>query len=413
MKMPVAKVAAAALFAAASAVATAQDKKESIRPEVGKPLQAAQEFLKAEKSKEALDKINEADAVSDKTGFEVYVISRLRISAAVAAGDVPAAITGFEAAIASGRLTPEEQREMMYGLARSYYSQKDFAKAAAWAARHLKEGGTDPNARLLMIQSYFQANDFDAAARELAADVQAAEKDGKVPPEDRMRLLAGCYQKLDDNARFRAVLEKLVTHYPKNDYWNQLFYRTRRGATYTDPLALDLLRIRLKAGGPEDADDYMELASSAMKQGYPAEAKKAIDRGFAEGVLGVGPDAGSHKLMRDNVEKTLAIDRKNLEGNADEKFAQGQKDNGQALIDLGFAYVTHGQYDRGIKLMERGMAKGGGTGKSKWPQDPRLRLAIAYLLAGRKDQAIQTFNEAQRAADIGRLWIIYAGTLKD
>src|SRR5258708_19438498 len=244
MKTAVGKVGAGVVVGAGSVFGEEQDKKETIRPEVGVPLQAAQELLKAEKSKEALEKINEADAVSDKTGFEVYVINRLRISAALGAGDVPAAITGFEATIASGRLTPEEQLQMMLGLARSYYSPKDFAKPAAWASRNLKEGGTDPQARLLMIQSYYLANDFNTAARELAADVQAAEKDGKVPPEDKMRLLAGCYQKLDDVARYRAILEKLVTHYPKTDYWSQWFYRTRRGSTDTAPLALDLRRSR-------------------------------------------------------------------------------------------------------------------------------------------------------------------------
>ena len=47
------------------------------------------------------------------------------------------------------------------------------------------------------------------------------------------------------------------------------------------------------------------------------------------------------------------------------------------------------------------------------PQDSRLRLGISYLLAGQKEKAIATFREAERAADIARLWIIYAGTLKE
>ena len=42
---------------------------ESLRPEVGKPLQAAQELMKAQKYKEALAKIREADAVSGKTAY--------------------------------------------------------------------------------------------------------------------------------------------------------------------------------------------------------------------------------------------------------------------------------------------------------------------------------------------------------
>jgi hypothetical protein len=411
MKKPLLALAAAVLVAGAGAIAVAQDKKEALRPEVGTPLQAAQDLLKGDKPAEALAKIDEADAVADKTPFETYIVNRLRISAALGANDVPSAIKGLEATIASGRLTPTEQLQMTQGLAGAYYSQKEFAKSAQWSARYIKEGGTDPKARLMMIQSYYFANDFATAARELAVDVEAAEKEGKAAPEDKMRLLAGCYQKLDDGPRYFSALESLVIRYPKKEYWYQLFYRTRKGSTYTDPLALDLLRIRLKAGGPEEADDYMDLADSALKQGYPAEAKKAIDRGYSDGVLGTGPEADRHKRLRDSVEKTLANDRKSLEGNTDEKYAEAQKDSGQALIDLGFAYVTNAQYDRGIKLMERGMAKGGGTGKTKFPQDPKLRLGIAYLLAGQKEKALATIREAPKSADIGRLWIVYAGTI--
>ena len=42
---------------------------EKVRPEVGKPLQAAQDMMKANKFKEALAKVREADAVSGKTPF--------------------------------------------------------------------------------------------------------------------------------------------------------------------------------------------------------------------------------------------------------------------------------------------------------------------------------------------------------
>src|SRR6185295_5874153 len=43
---------------------------QSVRPEVGKPLQAASELLRAGKAKEALGKIREADAVGGKTAAE-------------------------------------------------------------------------------------------------------------------------------------------------------------------------------------------------------------------------------------------------------------------------------------------------------------------------------------------------------
>src|ERR1700682_6553636 len=146
-------------------VALAQDKGENLRPEVGKILQGAQELLKAQKPKEALAKVREADVVSGKTPYESYVVERMRAAAAAGAGDVPAAIQAFEAVIASGRLPQPELLTMTQALAGSYYRNKDYPKAIAWGARYFKEGGTDPQLRLMLIHSYYLNGEYDAAAQ--------------------------------------------------------------------------------------------------------------------------------------------------------------------------------------------------------------------------------------------------------
>jgi tetratricopeptide (TPR) repeat protein len=116
--------------------------------------------------------------------------------------------------------------------------------------------------------------------------------------------------------------------------------------------------------------------------------------------------------MRDIVERQLAEDRESLRGTELETKAEAQKDGGLALVNLGFAYVTNGQYDRGIALMERGMAKGASSGvPNKKAQDSRLHLGIAYLMAGRKEKALEIFKSidgVHGAADLGRLWAIHA-----
>ena len=60
---------------------------EAVRPEIGKPLQAASALLKANKFKDALAKIQEVDGVSGKTPNEIYLIESMRGSAASGAGD--------------------------------------------------------------------------------------------------------------------------------------------------------------------------------------------------------------------------------------------------------------------------------------------------------------------------------------
>src|SRR5512135_2160203 len=57
--------------------ALAQEKKapgNSARPEVGKPIQAALDLLKHKRGKEALAKVQEADAVPNKSPYEAYLV---------------------------------------------------------------------------------------------------------------------------------------------------------------------------------------------------------------------------------------------------------------------------------------------------------------------------------------------------
>ena len=86
-------LAATAVLAAALGTAQAQ----TVRPDVGKPLQQAAELLKAGKAREALAKVREADAVGGKSGAEQLMIDRMRAAAAQRAGDTGAAIQAFEA----------------------------------------------------------------------------------------------------------------------------------------------------------------------------------------------------------------------------------------------------------------------------------------------------------------------------
>ena len=63
-------------------LAGAASAQETVRPEVGKPLQAAQELIKSARYKEALAKVREAEAGGARNANENYLIERMRIAAA-------------------------------------------------------------------------------------------------------------------------------------------------------------------------------------------------------------------------------------------------------------------------------------------------------------------------------------------
>jgi tetratricopeptide (TPR) repeat protein len=80
--------------------------------------------------------------------------------------------------------------------------------------------------------------------------------------------------------------------------------------------------------------------------------------------------------------------------------------NGTGLINLGYAYVTLGQYDKGITLIQEGIAKGG----LQNTEDAKLRLGYSLALAGRKDEAIktlQTVTGTDGRGDLARYWIMW------
>lgn len=64
-----------------------------------------------------------------------------------------------------------------------------------------------------------------------------------------------------------------------------------------------------------------------------------------------------------------------------------KKNNSVAMVNLGFSLVAQGQYDLAHCAFGKGIAKG----VAKRPEDARLHLAIAQVLAGQTDKAKQTF----------------------
>ena len=397
-------VAAAVLLAAGVATATPSFAQETVRPEIGKPLQAAQELVKAGRYREALGKVREAEAVGARNANETYLIERMRLAAASGAGDAETAAHSFEALSSSGRIQPAEKLRMMESIAGSYYRAQQYPKAMQWSQRYLREGGTSGAIRTMLIQSQYLSGDFAGATRELMAEIQASERAGATPPEDRLKLLLNAASKQGDNNAYVYAMEKLVTYYPKKEYWVDLLSRMQRKQGFSDRLSLDAYRLSLATGSMTAAADYMEMAQLALQADLASEGKQVIDKGIASGALSTGAQADRAKRLKALVDKKLAEDAATHA--EDEKQAMAAK-SGDALVSLGLYAVYNGQAAKGVQLMQQGIAKGG----LKRPEDAKLHLGIAQLVAGDKAKAQATFKTVQGTdgtADLARFWALYA-----
>lgn len=379
-------------------------KGQSVRPEIGKPLQAAIDLLKAKKGKETLLKLKEADAVADKTPYETYMVERVRGQAAAMAGDPGTAARSLEAAAVSPAAPAADRLVLIAGAAGQYYLVKDYAKCADLTSRYLKEGGTDPALRTLRVQALYLNNDFARAGEELAALIKAQEENGKPASEEQLQLYSTICLKQHDTACYGTALEKLLTRYPKPDYWLTAIYELTKGNGFPARHALDVARLKLYTHTMRTTGEYFEAAQLSMQDGYPAEAKDIIDRGYAAGLLGTGAEADRHRRLRDMVAKSLAEDTRTL--GREDAAAAAAKD-GTVLLSTGFNYVLRGQADKGLPMMEQGLQKGG----FKHPDDAKLRLGIAQVLAGHGHPAAQTLagvHGTDGTSELARLWAVAA-----
>ncbi len=388
--------------------AAAQPKPDTVRPELFKLLDPAQvkPLMDAKNYTEMQNRITQAEAFPDKTPYETYVLNRMKLSLATATNNEQAQIAALEAIISSGKLPDADKPQFTQALAGMYYNAKNYPKAIEWFKRFQAENPASADtATSPLVRSYYLSNDFANATKLLRPQLEAAEKAGKAPSNEDLRLYASAANRLKDDNAYLYGLEQLITYYPNDDYWMDTIHRgVVRKPGFQEANITDVLRLEFAAVKVLTPEMYVELAETALKDGFPTEAKKVVDAGFAAGVLGTGGSAAQHRQLRDRATKEAANDAKNI---ASGEASAAKSKTGAGLVNLGWAYVTMDQFDKGIGFIEQGIAKGG----LKSPDEAKVRLGLAYLRAGQKDKAIATFQSVKAGgglSDIAKYGIVLA-----
>ena len=373
---------------------------EGVRPEVGKPLQAAQALIKQRKGREAMAEIAKAEAVPNRTAYENQIIAQMKAAASSSMGDNDATIRNNMAVLDSGKVSGREATALVEGIAVAYYNKKDYAEAIKWSQRYFKEGGADPAMRTVLLQSYYLGNDCASVNKMLGNGGEE-----RKASEEELQILANCYQRQKDTAGYVGAIEKLVLFYPKKDYWIDLLAHVQRKPGFaSDRLAVHVYRLRMAIGMTLDTNDYMEMAQLALQAGVPSEAKAIVDKGYDTKALGTGSQAERHQRLRDLVAKNLAETQRNRA--KEEADAMAAKD-GNDLVRVGLNYVYEGKTDKGLRLIETGIKRD----LLKRPEDAKLLYGEALLKAGQNAKAVSVFKEVRGTdgtADLARLWILEA-----
>jgi tetratricopeptide (TPR) repeat protein len=381
-----------------------QQNPPSVSAKVAKPLKAALDAIQKEHWDEAVARLHEAQALGDRTPFDDYQIDEFLGFVAIKQNNYADAAAALERSFNSGFLPADRTTERNRNLAWLYYQLKNYPKAIEFGNRWIAgtAGHPLPDAYVIVGHSQYLLKNYRDALKMMQSAVEATQALGHVPQEAWLEVQLGCYVQLQDQPGMIAVLSMLVTAFPKDNYWTELFDLLQRQPDTDDRSRLNIYRLMFELGALKTADDYVEMARLALQLGVPGEAVTVLQQGIDRQVLsGKNKEQGA-ALLREA--KTAARDDQETLPRS-QKEAEAAK-SGESDVQLGIAFLTYDEYDQALAALQRGIGKGG----LKRPDEAQIALGRALLKLKRPDEARAAFEKVDgtaKLAAIAKLWASY------
>ena len=371
----------------------------TVRPEVAKSLQAAQDALKAGQADNALTLSQQTLALPGITAVEKPIIQRTLAVAALQAKNFPLAVSTLESLIKDMPAdTPAAQkRPLIESLLNASQQAQDFPRLVEWARTYLKMEGSNPSVRPALIQTLSVLKRHEEVIQEVNEKMRLDAAAKVKTPESELRMMAVSQRQLKDDAGYNSTLKLLLQNYPSKAYWGEMIPRLARQANFNARFDLDLYRLLELTGNLEDAIEYIDMANLALKAGLPAEASRMVEQAYSAGLLGKGSDAVNHQKLRQQIQQRLTEDVKALP--ALEKSAK----DANALASLADVYASQQKWDQAQLNYSKAIAMGG----LRREAETRLHAGIVLFKAGQKEEARKMWDSVQgdaTAVDIAQLW---------
>lgn len=377
--------------------------KPQVSAAAGKDLQAAQKAVQAQDWDKALAELEKVRNNPKKNEYDEYVMNEFYISAYASKKQLQQATGPLEAIIGSKFMPPDELKRRVVQAAYLYYQLQNYDKAVEFGNRAIKDGYGTGQVPMVVAQGYYLKNDFKNTGRFTRTLVDEQVKAGQTPTEELLQLGLSSAVKLNDDEGMSHWLELLVAYHPKPEYWQNLLegmYHTK----LTDKQLLQVYRLSADVGALKRGSEYAEMAQLALDAGSPGEAVSTLTKGFTSNVFTEQADKNRNQHLLDSAKKQAAADQPTL---AKTEAEAANAASGDRLVGVGIGYYGYGEYDKAVKSISAGLAKG----TTKDSQDARLLLGIAQLKSGDKDGAVKTFKSVKGDPTLERmasLWALHA-----
>lgn len=386
-----------------------QRKFPNVTESFGKKITEAANYLQPQDEsvkpdpKKAMQLLNEMAANTAKANaYELVLLHQYTGYAHLGNENYAKAIESFNKMLAQTPNMPVATEASTIRIVGQLYSQIDNPKKALETLLKWTEYSDTikPEDSYMFSTLYYQLEDSKNALLNINEAVKNQEAAGKVPAESWYVLQRGLYFDKEDYKSGLVVLEKLIKHYPKAQYWKQLsqvYYVVERPKD-----SLNALETCYLMGGLTTDKDIIRLASMFLEAEVPYKAAKVLKKGIYTDKI-VEPNAKNLKLLADS----LRLAQNAKESLVEYEKAAEKSTDGDLIIGLAQAYLATDKFKEASKWGRQALK----AGKLKRVDHANLTVAQAEFELKNFDEAVKFFKEAgkdARSSKVAIQWVTFS-----
>jgi len=388
-------LAAVTAVTAPAAVAQIKAKKEFVEN-----FQAASAALQARQFQVALDKANAAQPHA-ADNQQKSAVEQIRVAAYGSMKNYAAQIKSIELALQLG-VPAELQKNYKGMLAGAYASTGNEAKAMQLTKEYIDAYGGDSTQYAYVAKQSLNSKDYDGAVNYAQKAITQAQKEGKGANATYYNIILNAHVATKNMDEYYKVLERVAPILNKEIYWRPLIERTKNEPKYkSNDALLDVYRSLDAAGVKLSTKEQQEMGEMALNRGMAIEAEKVWAPLFKEGTLGGASDANAERNKKLYARAQADAKEDKAGGLAQSEKDAANKPTGDVYAITGESYLAAGDYPKAVELIQKGLAKG--QMEPGAVELAKLRLGIAQIKAGQKDDGRKTLSEIK--GDNGSAWL--------
>lgn len=371
----------------------------AMREKTYKTISEAQVFIEDNQAAEALPILLSLQKRRSLNRYEVAQIWNMLAFAYYTLEDIPKTIDAYKQVIGQGEVTLALELGTLRSLFQLYYQQEKYRLSIDYMNRWTKVNeGPDVNVLYLKATAQYQIDEFRAALKTALELEQLAVAMQKTIKENWYYLQVILFNELEDYDNVINVLEKLIVHYPKKQYWMHLagMYAEKE----LDEKALSAYYATYSQGLLTRESEVVMLAQRLLNAEVPFEAGSILERGMDSTLI--EKNEKNLRLLAQSWSMSQDMGKAIESWRAASKFSE----DGQTYYRLGIALANEDRHKEAVKAYEDAL-DGGDLNN---PRDVSFWMGISLMQLTRWDNATSAFRDAakdKRKAKACRNYIRY------